>query len=170
MKKKIGILILGGSLLWGSNLIKDNRFFLGVEGGGVKIESAKTGMVNLKWGYDYYISNPLQFSNRISLSVMRLAGVVRDIHGVELHYDFIFNNFGRVVHPYLGVLGGFGFRYRNGNNVDRDFFTYGGELGFLLYLGDHWEVEVGGALNTASDDGKWNHPLQRYFVGVNYCF
>ncbi|MRJ06297.1 MAG: hypothetical protein C6I01_02095 [Epsilonproteobacteria bacterium] len=169
MDKKAGVLLLTISLLWGSNYLKDNRFFLGIDGGGTRIESSKTGMIELKWGYDYYISNPLQFSNRIYLSVMRLAGVDRDIHGAELHYDFVFNNH-TIARPYVGFLMGYASRYRNGSGADKDFFTYGGELGVLFYLGDHWELEVGGAVNNGSSGGDWKESLKRYFIGFNYTF
>jgi hypothetical protein len=168
-KKVILTGIVAVSALFGGELIKNNTGFIGIAGGGAKVTEKWHGLYSFKVGYYYYISNPLKVSNRLYLSVDGIAGVKEGVNEVGLHFDGIFN-YSPIFKPYAGVVVADAIRYQNGDDVPKNFLTYGGEVGLILPLGNHWEVEAGGRLVNATKSISWKRSLKEYFIGFNYSF
>ena len=163
--KKLIIFCVFISFLFANN-IKDNKWFVNVNGGKLKIHSYSS-VVGVKIGYYFYDPNIYKINNRIYVDVAKVDSNA-DFYITSLKLDWIKNNLGFIA-PFVGV--NVGYLYFKQNNNDYSAGVWGGEAGFLFNITEHFSLEIEACYQKAYEKTNiWNTPLKTLKAGLEVSF
>ena len=165
MKKFILSAILLGSLAF-ANDIKNNNFFVRVDGGVLKVHDSN-GMEGISAGYYFYDPNEYKINNRIYIDFKKVNSDA-DFYVTSLKLDWI-KNTSTLFAPFVGI--NVGYLYFDDNGDDYSTGVWGGELGLLVELKENLNLNLEFCYQKAFDKQDiWNTPLKTFKAGLEIDF
>ena len=181
--------IIINNFLWGlEKNKKSEKFFISLYGNYIKNHSWGNGEMNhytgagVGIGYYFLIPNKYELINKITVGVSffnkysRLSAVDNEyptkISDYFVNLDWVYE-INRCIHPFFGVS----YHYINFDirgKQEIGWYGPGIRLGTLFYIGEHFEIELGGEyiyLGSKTDsDYPAETPTWKGSVALNYSF
>jgi hypothetical protein len=164
MKKIITTLGLCGLLF--ATTIKQDSFFVNINGGSLKINDTST-IYGVKVGYYFYDPNLYKINNRISIDANKVDSNA-DFYITSLKLDWI-KNTSTIFAPFVGLNIGYLYFKSNGNDYSTN--IWGGQIGVLCQIKKNVDIEIEGSYQKAfQKKNLWNTELKTIKAGVEFSF
>jgi len=164
MKKLVTFLIICVSLF--SSTIKNNKFFINLNGGVLKVYQTKS-FEGIKFGYYFYDKNRYFVSNRIYVETKKINASA-DFYISTVNLDWLFNN-KTFVTPYVGL--NVGYLYFKDNGIDDSSGVWGLEGGLMLNITNNIGLDFRFTWQKAYEkQSVWNRSLKEFEGGLEISF
>ena len=164
MKKKIVTILTLSSLLLATN-VKDDEFFLSINGGVLRIHD-NSSTVGVGVGYYFYDPNSYKINNRISITVDKVDSDA-SFYVTSLKLDWIKNT--PSLSPFVGFNIGSLYFDDNGNSYSTG--VWGGQAGLIYQITNSISLDVEGFYQKAYHKKDiWNTPLKQVKAGLEFSF
>jgi len=164
MKKLVLLLLICVSIF--AFDIKDNRFFINLNGGALKIYQTKS-FEGVKLGYYFYDPNIYHINNRIYIESKKI-NTTADFYISTINLDWLFNN-KTIFTPYVGL--NFGYLYFKDNGIDDSSGIWGAEGGIILNITNHIGLDFRFTWQKAYEKQRvWNRSLKSADAGLEISF
>jgi len=167
--KKVVFLVMLISSLFSKDIIKDGYFVGGSYGDLTITDRDNTeSYVEAKIGSYFYSDNKYHISNRFYLEVAKMLTENTSFYTTNIKLDWVWNDL-PYIKPFIGFSGGYIYYSYQTSNYSSG--SYGLQSGILIYLGNNFEIEIGGSTSKATQNTDvWKNTLKKIYAGINISF